>query len=211
MWGGKPAANITATGVAAYSTLGLFAGRALRAIGWVEFAQGLESVFELFSDPRIHWKGVYLLALIISGTAICFINAEYWTKKWKHYREHRACRWDTTLEEAMNYIVGKSYYGKSLKSDPFGYASVALANAMKRGNLRIAGRKPNCVDVRSIRKKYLENAIIHYKIMGSSYSTQAYDSRLVSADDDKSVLYEGIFVDSRELRRIWPPKPHSGF
>src|SRR5690348_4554566 len=110
----KQVADAGFIAVGTFSFTGWFVPAVLQAIGWVEWAQGLSAVFDLFANPRISWPGIYLFLtfVAVSGAAV---NNWAVFQRWRSRRNQAQTRtWNARFEDAIEYVALATHFGDSL-------------------------------------------------------------------------------------------------
>lgn len=202
------AVRVGAGGVGLFALLALSVPRILAWIGWVEFAQGLEGVVTLFSDPRIHWTGIYTLVLILCAVTLC---SEYWPA-FLAYRRRKAesarRSWTMAADDVASYIAHGSYFSNGLKHGTKTVDAVdALMEAWMTGKVDVAGLLPGSMTLRRIRKGEIKGARLSYSRARGPHDDKVHSLKLVSRSDEKQTLFASMFCDRKQIAAMWPPKP----
>lgn len=196
--------------VGSFSLVGWLVPALFKAVGWIEWAQGLGDVFALFADPRISWPGVYLFLSFAAASASMVFHWGH-IQRWRHDRARAKIRnWNLTFEQAANYVGYLTHFSEGLNTDDIKRlteAGLAIMEAVQSGRLSIAGCKNDSFTPTRVPPRELKTLKIAFKVGRSGYNkVDVYNVALVN-EVGRKVVYDKIFLDRDEVARIWPRAP----
>jgi hypothetical protein len=190
-----------------FTFIGAFGAHILDAVGWIQYAQGLDAVMALFDDARISWPGIYLFGFILSGCLILGANYDL-VRAWRRKRVVTQKRsFDIHIYDAINYIAYQTLACSSLpERERLSAATDAVYAAAKGGKLAVYGRLRETALQQPIPKTVWENTRAVVQTIQARYDHRAKLGGYVLSDanDEKKVFYDAILLDSSQVRELWP-------
>ena len=187
-------------------TGGIWLGKHIcQALGWVEWAQGLNSAMSIFQTSSVNWDSVFLAGSCVLSVSLIVVNFEFLVSLWIVIHNWRKQKWDATDKNIINYIVGHSHYGTTFNyENRFDMAAARFFEAVRSGKLKTLVRKPGQTVSIKVKPKDFEGLTFTKNFAPTmGYGTPSF---YAVTKKDKNIVYESILCDWRRVRKIWPPK-----
>jgi hypothetical protein len=197
--------NTGAGVVGAFSLFAIIIPGLFKLVGWIEWAQGLSDVLSLFSDPRIHWQGIYLLAAFAAAGVLVANNLvaiQVWQRK-RHKAKTRT--WNLPATEAINYLATNARIAASFSpTHRYDEAVEAFSDAARTGRYAVAGRPMSSGSLVRLTPKDWESGFVQVRMGdGINEPRGVREVWLISKADQKTVLMRGLIVDSDEFAKTF--------
>lgn len=204
---GRQITNTVAGGVGVFSLLGIVLPNVFKWIGWVEWAQGLGAVFTLFSDPRIHWQGVYLLILCVATSALVMTNFRVMHQVLSHWAFKRRPQ-PISAYKAVIWICYWTHLGGAWNdAQKFDAGLATLAEAGRTGKLKFMGCALGHLNLTNIPASAFSGATLAMYEMDAGHSGAL---ALIKRPNDE-LVYTGLVVDRKRVENLWPGTGREGF
>jgi hypothetical protein len=180
--------------------------------GWIFKLGGRPWLSDLLSlanvdDIKINWDGVWVVVFVASIVGLITINVDY-LRQWRQRRimaRHRD--WDLNVCDAIDYITQSSMLGTAWpEKDRRTFATGALYEAAKTKKIKMAGLPKGSVLPVEIPSHWFNGTtVIDLKHCTARDKKAAF----LLDSDQKSVGYDVLFVNRREIVTVWPSKSYS--
>ena len=203
--------NAILTGIGLPSLLIVVANGVLKLMGFAEFVQGIPGLFDIHG-VSIHWNTIFVFMFGLCGAGLLFNNIDWWQARQKRQAQIKARYFNTTGEQAVQYIAHLSNFGSTCRDEEkYELACRSLLEHIRNGQIEARLRREGGAVLEKADRQKLKNVKILPLMQPDSTFGERLGKVVICETFNKTVVFEGIFLDEREMHKIWTPARTRGF
>lgn len=193
------ARKITNTGVLTIGTAGFF-GSVVRTVlewlGYVQTAEWLGRLLDIFPFPGLNWSAVWFIAFLFCSIFLVVYNIELVALVLLHVFRKPLFM---SGADALSYVAYWTEFGRALRAPEKESESLAAIRSFAiEGKLKLKGKPAHALVIEPLSRRDLERGELRVIPSGSNERMLALFNRETSA-----MTFAGILANQEQVKKLW--------